>query len=256
MQLTEVVVTGRPAWRHDETGVMFRRVPAGRFRMGLSDGEVAALHARLAAEEAKGCGDGQTSISWFLEHVELMRPLRVVEVPAFFMARHPLSIAQVRHWLPDFEDDYSADDDFPARLEDGTLDAVLEASPFRLPSEAEWEYAARAGTTTLTFRGDDEPREEDLLHRYGDEAEVAAAENAFGLAGLGSVTELCADAYRDGYAHAPADATPYRVEGVAPVVRGGAADSSPWQVCGEWLSMLSAVRNRLGMFAAIRPVIR
>ncbi|GAA2716491.1 hypothetical protein GCM10010429_38520 [Micromonospora olivasterospora] len=42
---TEAIVAGRPAWRHIPSGVVFREVPGGTFRMGLSDAELAAVRA-------------------------------------------------------------------------------------------------------------------------------------------------------------------------------------------------------------------
>lgn len=51
VQLVETVVTGHPAWRHEPSGVVFRRIPAGGFRMGFSPGEHAALEELTEDED-------------------------------------------------------------------------------------------------------------------------------------------------------------------------------------------------------------
>ncbi|MFI8892115.1 formylglycine-generating enzyme family protein [Streptomyces paradoxus] len=239
------IVAGRPAWRHVPSGVVFRAVPGGTFRMGLSDAELDAVRA---IERADGADDNLES---FFAGADRARPVREVRVEPFLIARHPLTVAQVRHWLPEYEDSFAESASNTARLEDD-LDALLGALPFRLPSEAEWEYAARAGTTTLTFRGDVRPDEDQVLGDFADEERTAAAENAFGLAAMGSANEICADVWIPHFTDAPADARPRTGDGPR-VVRGGGGDLHPWQGCDEWLLLLSTTRDEAQDFTAIRP---
>lgn len=109
---------------------------------------------------------------------------------------------------------------------------------YRLPTEAEWEYAARAGTTSPFAFGDHivfekqglfRPTDGDLLGIGGEENPVLPAEvergeaNRFGLRYLhGNVAEWCLDWYRPGY---PGDAARDNPTGPADgdkrVVRGG-----------------------------------
>ncbi|WP_326786584.1 formylglycine-generating enzyme family protein [Streptomyces sp. NBC_00151] len=214
--------------------------------MGLSDAELDAVRA---IERADGADD---DLNAFFAGADQARPVREVRVEPFLIARHPLTVAQARHWLPEYEDSFADSDSSTARFEDD-LDDLLGALPFRLPSEAEWEYAARAGTTTLTFRGEGRPDEDQVLDDFADEERTAAAENAFGLAAMGSANEICADVWVPHFTDAPVDARPRTGDGPR-VVRGGGGDLYPWQGCDEWLLLLSATRDVFQDFTALRPV--
>lgn len=101
---------------------------------------------------------------------------------------------------------------------------------YRLPSEAEWEYACRAGTTTANHCGETITHELANFSR-GKTTEVGSfPPNAFGLYDMhGNVLEWCQDTWHSNYEGAPTDGSAW-IEGRddrLKVVRGGSWASSP-----------------------------
>lgn len=79
--------------------------------------------------------------------------------------------------------------------------------PYRLPSEAEWEYACRAGTTSRYWWGDDSPTPEQAAFDMDRSTEVGAyPPNPWGLCDMhGNVWDWVEDCWNESYAGAPDD---------------------------------------------------
>jgi formylglycine-generating enzyme required for sulfatase activity len=103
----------------------------------------------------------------------------------------------------------------------------LTGKKFRLPSEAEWEYACRAGTTTPFYFGEtitSELANYDTNKIYAQETKGmfvgqtkkvgSFPPNAFGLYDLhGNVWEWCADPWHSNYQNAPLDGSVWTQDG-------------------------------------------
>ncbi|MGH9844282.1 MAG: formylglycine-generating enzyme family protein [Blastocatellia bacterium] len=145
-------------------------------------------------------------------------PQRRVTIPSFRIGKFEVTQAQWREVakLPRIKTDLVADPSLPVFKDDEMPvngvswdDAVefcarlsqLSGRAYRLPSEAEWEYAARAGTTTATAFG---PTITAAIANCARQSPMFAGRlkiaNAFGLYDMhGNVAEWCQDEWRENY---------------------------------------------------------
>jgi len=123
------------------------------------------------------------------------------------------------------------------------LNQMNDGNTYRLPTEAEWEYACRAGTKTEFLFGDS-PSEEQakLFGNYNRQKTMPIGSfepNAFGLFDMtGNVSEWCEDQWHDSYKGAPNDGGAWIDSGTSKVRvhRGGS-----WEL--TVFSMSSASRS-------------
>ena len=121
-----------------------------------------------------------------------------------------------------------------ARAANPTL--AKRAGPYRLPSEAEWEYAARGGTSTSRWWGNAVGTNNANCNGCGSKSDDRVltdvdsfAPNPFGLYGvLGNAWQWTADCWHKSYVGAPTDGRAWTGDDCAKhVLRGGSFDNVP-----------------------------
>ncbi|WP_310410803.1 bifunctional serine/threonine-protein kinase/formylglycine-generating enzyme family protein [Chamaesiphon sp. OTE_8_metabat_110] len=184
-------------------------IPAGTFMMGapeLEDGSSAA-----------------------------QRPQHRVNIPSFYMGKSPVTQAQYEMVMGS-NPAYFQGGDRPVETV-SWHDAIefcqklsqLTARHYRLPTEAEWEFACRAGTTTAFYFGETISLE--VANYRSEETTLVGSfpANGYGLDDMhGNILEWCADNYHGSYIGAPADGSAWANEAnPTRVLRGGSWYSKP-----------------------------
>ena len=164
------------------------------------------------------------------------KPLHEVTIQPFFMGKYPITQAQYRRVMGKNPSRFQGDDRPVERVSwDDAVEFCQTLSnqtgkEYRLPSEAEWEYACRAGTTTRFYFGGEL---NENLANYGSNVNKTTPvgsfpPNAFGLYDMhGNVWEWCADTWHDNYEGAPTDGSAWN--------EGGDDNRSPLRG-GSWLN--------------------
>ncbi len=201
----QVRLHGLGAW----PDVVFVPIPAGTFLMGSPDDEV-------GRDKDEG-------------------PQHPVTVPAFEMARTETSNAQWRVFRPA----HQKQDDLPvAHVTWEEAGAFCTRYGWRLPTEAEWEYTARAGTHTRWSFGDDERQLGEYAwykaNAQGRAHPVGSKQpNPWGLYDMhGNVWEWVQGCWDDTYDKAPGDGRAWETDPctrrvIRRVIRGGSFDDPP-----------------------------
>lgn len=225
---------------HKKTGIELVLIPAGNFTMGVKDFYV---------------------------------PLRqvVIKLP-FYMGRTELTNATYRKFISatgyngkgDTDPAYdlyllhwqgkslmSQDDDYPiVCVSWKNAKAFCKWAGLKLPTEAQWEFSCRAGTTTTYYFGDDKKDLGDYSWTHANSQALTQPvarkkPNAWGLYDmLGNVWEWVEDDYVDRYDGGPSDGSA-RLEGkMTKVLRGGSWSNNTWfWVCSSGARFNSALGN-------------
>ncbi|HEV7375816.1 MAG TPA: bifunctional serine/threonine-protein kinase/formylglycine-generating enzyme family protein [Pyrinomonadaceae bacterium] len=203
-------------------------IPGGAFSMGSPDGE----------------------------GYDAERPQHQVTVQTFYLGKYEVTQAQWQALMSENPSEFKGDNlpvehvswndavEFCKRL------SAKTGREYRLPSEAEWEYACRAGTTTPFAFGNSltsaqanfdgrSPANDAGIFRQRPTPVGSFQANRFGLYDMhGNVWEWCLDVYHDSYDGAPSDGSAWLGASGYRTLRGG-----------SWLSVAdglrSAVRERL-----------
>lgn len=234
-------------------------IPGGTFQMGISNEESVQLNQEVERSFPQWTKNYREEIinTW----IQSESPRHQVTISSFFMGKFEVTQAQWRAIanlpkvnldldpspsffkggnLPVEQVSYVGAVEFCARLSRKT------GKLYRLPTEAEWEYACRSGTTTPFAFGATITSQ---VVNYNGKSPYASAPksfnrkqtmpvgslreaNAFGLYDMhGNVSEWCLDAWHKNYQGAPADGSEWkrtnREQFISPLftIRGGAYES-------------------------------
>ena len=183
----EISVTAEPEILSKNDGTTMLLIPTGTFEMGDS----------------------------FREGLPHELPVHTVSVSAFYMDVTEVTNAVYKQFLdatghkaPNFWDDptFNAPDQPVVGVSWFDAAAYAQWAGKRLPTEAEWEYAARGGRAGMRYPWGDEITHDDANYKGKNDKDIwdgpapvgSFAENGYGLYDMGgNIWEWCADEYDD-----------------------------------------------------------
>ena len=198
---------GYEEYRHEQTGMVFVLIPAGTFQMGSNDYDNA-------------------------------KPVHEVNVNSFLVSKYETTQGVWQKIMGNNPSNFKKGNDHPVERVSwddcqefckklNEMKSASGGTGLRLPTEAEWEYAARAGTNTKYYWGDKEDGDymwfgekwEGGHHPVGEKKP-----NGFGLYDMsGNVWEWCSDWYDEKYyQNSPKNNPSGPASGQFRVLRGGA----------------------------------
>ena len=243
-------------------GMRFKNIPAGSFYMGsckLSKADKEANKKRkFMGLPLKGCPSGAIIDDEARDNETPQHKVRIGR--SFRMGIYEVTLGQFKQYIADAGRDDLLTDDFIEWNRGSDRAPVAYVSQrdaqgfirwlnkkegtqaYRLPTEAEWEYAARSGTTTKYSWGDEIGRNRAKCWGCGSQGDSkrpapvgSFAANAFGLYDMhGNVWEWVEDCWHDNYKGAPTDGRAWTMgcrvdlDGDSyAVLRGGSLNGGP-----------------------------
>jgi len=216
-------------------GMRFVLIPPGEFDMGSTEEHVAKLLEQAKAANQPG---------WYIDRLPAEAPKHRVRIrKPFYLGRCEVTQAEYERVVGSNPSQFKGDPSCPVEIvnwDEATafcrkLGEVAQEqaarAEYRLPTEAEWEYACRAGTTTTWYSGNDEGalKEHGWFSFNADRKTHPVGQkspNAWGLYDMhGNVWEWCQDWWGDRYyATSPMDDPLGATGGSIRVNRGGGWD--------------------------------
>lgn len=218
----EVSVTaGGGVYRDQAAGIEFAWVPGGCFQMG--------------------CG------SWQRDCDDSEKPVHEVCLNGFWMSRTEVTQGQWKYIMGNNPSEFKKGADYPVEMVnwDDVQDFIKEfnkqsGKKYRLPTEAEWEYAASFGSKEEYYAGGNDIDELGWYENnatgifIADSTRAVATKrpNELGLFDMsGNVWEWCQDWYEKDYYKNSSRSNPIGpASGSTRVIRGGSWYGSPWYV--------------------------